>query len=177
MPTDAANLTAGLLTVPFVFRERPSALPADYRPSRRVALLLLVVNQCHGKRATLEQLHVLDWACRSAQSRELFLSCLKRGRGPDLPCVRFDPTLNRAIEWACGDGLLGATNRLTQRSGGASATLGDYRVWLASRGEQAVEVLESIPDCLVNEKYLLESTGKKFTQEFVQPFLRWELRS
>lgn len=177
MTTDTAQFAADLLTMPFVFRTRPSALPADYRPSRRVALLLLIVNHCYGNRATLEQLHVLDWACRSAESRELFMTCLRRGRGPDLPCVRFDPTLNRAIEWACGDELLGATNRSRPKSGGASATLGDYRVWLASRGERAVEVLESLADCLVDEKQLLESTGQKFTQDFVQPFLRWELRS
>jgi len=177
MTADADQLAANLLTVPFVFRTRPSSLPADYRPSRRVALLLIIVNRCHGSRATLEQLHVLDWACRSVESRQLFLSCLRRGRGPDLPCVRFDPTLNRAIEWACGDDLLGATNWSMPKSGVATAKLGEYRVWLTPRGESAVQIIASLPDCLVDEKQLLETTGQKITQEFVQPFLRWELKS
>lgn len=161
-----------LLTVPFTFRKQPSGLPADYRPHRRVSLLLLIVSRCHGNRANLEQIHVLDWACRSATSREHFLACMKGGRAPDLPCVRFDPTVNRAIDWASGANLLRtSTDSLPDRS----RALRDYRIWLTTRGKAAVTVLDSIADCLVAEKILLAEIGRKVTQDFVQPFLRWGL--
>jgi hypothetical protein len=175
--TDTFMPESVLFDCPFLFSHRESALPADLRPGRRVCQIVLIINRCRGTRATLEQLHVLDWACRSAESRQLFLRCLKRGRGPDLPCVRFDPSLNRALDWGVGYGVLCTTTSGRFENEGPSDRLAQYRVWLTERGNRAARTIESIPDCFTIERALLASVGGKITQAFVRPFLRWELTS
>jgi hypothetical protein len=165
-----------VLTVPFTFRARPTSLPADLRPSRRVALLLLILSRCRGDRATLEQLHVLDWACRSKESRQLFTGCISRGRPPDVPCVRVDPSLNRAVDWATGDRLVATTASVASELRGETAHLNEYRVWLLNRGHETVRMMEKMPDFLSLERDLLESVGRTITQDFIRPFLRWQLR-
>lgn len=62
------NLT-GLedFAAPFVFDEQPTTLPADLRPTWRVALLTVTLRTCRGGRSSLQRLHVLNWALRSAE--------------------------------------------------------------------------------------------------------------
>jgi hypothetical protein len=49
MDTELANLS-----LPFTFRERPRPLAGDFRPSWRVALVLLMLLHSHGQKATLQ---------------------------------------------------------------------------------------------------------------------------
>jgi hypothetical protein len=164
-----------LLERPFRFTRRESALPADLRPVRRVSLLMFIIDHCWAGRATLEQLHVMDWACRSPETRALFLQCLANGRGPEFPCVRFDPSLNRAIDWGVGFGLLSTTTSSQIRPDVSPNKLAEYRVWLTPRGEVTLKDLAAIPDCLTAERSMLEMMANKITQGFVRPYLRWEL--
>ena len=179
LPTmnDALSPREVLLERPFRFVSRESSLPADLRPSRRVCLLMCIIEHCWAGRATLEQLHVMDWACRTSESRALFLRCLASGRGPELPCVRFDPSLNRAVDWGVGLGVLQTTTSERMAPHGAPQHLAEYRVWLTPQGKASLPSLIAAPERLSEERRLLGSLPNKITQAFVRPFLRWELTS
>src|SRR5258705_12942506 len=91
------------LKVEFVFRQRPLAIPGDLRPTWRIALIaLLLKNCCRGGRSSFARLHVLSWGIRTQQSQ----SDLRAAAAGNVPLssviVRFDPFLDRAIDFAIG---------------------------------------------------------------------------
>jgi hypothetical protein len=90
------------LAIPFRFQAREMALPPDMRTSWRIAVLLMLLSKCHGDAATLGQAHVLNWAIRSEEGRAAFLRAYNGS--PQLGDViqRFDPTLDRTIDYAVG---------------------------------------------------------------------------
>jgi hypothetical protein len=95
-----------LLDRPFVFRERPQPASGDLRAVWRLPVLLLLVRACRGGKATPEQLHVLNWAVRSAESAERLVSFLGGNVRPEEAIVRFEPALDRAVALARGFELL-----------------------------------------------------------------------
>ena len=56
---------------------RPTPLPCDLRPIWRIAALVVILNQCRQKRATIEQLHVMNWSIRSRKAQEQFLAYMQ----------------------------------------------------------------------------------------------------
>lgn len=111
-----SNSTELLLSIPeldtaFVFRRRPVALPGDLRPTWRIGLLVLLLSQCcRQQRSSLTKLHVLNWAVRSAIHHAELTSLIEGRISPDQLIVRFDPALNRAIDFAIGEGLVKRVN-------------------------------------------------------------------
>ena len=135
------------LDIPFKFRTRPTSLPADLRPTWRLAVLALILERsCKGGRATLRKLHVLNWAIRSKESRGAFLKLLAGDGDPDAAIVRFEPALNRAIDLARGE-------RLVVRESGD-------RVQLTPLGALFVNEIEKSDNCLVEERNFLRRVGK-----------------
>jgi hypothetical protein len=71
----------------------------------RLGALALLLDKCHGSAATVAQIHVLNWAIRSSEGRSTFLR-VYHGEGDSSDVIqRFDPTLDRAIDFAVGLGL------------------------------------------------------------------------
>ena len=87
----------------FTLSLRPIPIPGELRPVRRLAVLVLMLKHCHGGRANVEQLHVLNWSIRTADSRQALLEFLSGNRTPDKAIVRYDPSLSRAIAFAIGE--------------------------------------------------------------------------
>lgn len=107
-----------LLDVPIKFAKLADPISPQYRPERRVALCLLLIDKSWGGRAGWKALHVLNWAVQSVARVDLVLSL----RGPDevldRPIVRFEPALDRALDLGVGLGLIqrrGLTYELTDR--------------------------------------------------------------
>lgn len=95
------------LDVEFIFRRRPVAVPGDLRPTWRIGLLTLLLNQCcRQQRSSLTRLHVLNWAVRSDANLEDLTALIEGRLPPDALIVRFDPAFNRAIDFAIGEGLV-----------------------------------------------------------------------
>ncbi len=150
-----------LLDVGFTFQRRPAPVPAILRPEWRIASLILCLKQCWGNRATRRQLHVLSWAIRTSESRNIFLNVISGILRPDDAIVRFDPVVDRALHFAYGEGLV---------------TVSGDMVFLTDAGEQfAREVLES-KETMIQQKEFLKSIGRKLTQTQVEAFLRPEGR-
>ncbi len=149
------------LDVGFEFDRRPTPVPAALRPEWRIASLLLALRQCWGNRATRRQLHVLNWALRTPEARATFAHVIAGNIRPDEAIVRFDPVVDRALQFAEGEKLI--------------TTSGEV-VILTSRGSEFVQKLLHNKDCMQVEKEFLSSLGRKLTQAQVDAFLSLEAR-
>jgi len=146
--------------VPFDFVERPETTPADFRPLWRIALLVLILDKCWGQRASIGQVHLLNWAIRTKQSRDAFLSFQKGLISHERAIVRFEPSLNRAIDFAFGEGLI------RKRANDVIEMTIKGRAW-------ADRILSS-PELLGEEREFLTGIKGKITQQAADALLNWE---
>lgn len=94
------------LDAPMNFASRPDPISPDFRPERRVAVCLLIAEKSRAGKTTWKAMHVLSWALQSPKRIEM-LANVKVGNGIlDMPLVRFEPALDRALDLAVGLGLL-----------------------------------------------------------------------
>jgi hypothetical protein len=149
------------LDVGFTFERRPVPVPAALRPEWRIASLLLTLHKCWGNRATKRQVHVLNWGIRTEEARETFLHVIAGNVRPDEAIVRFDPVVDRALQFAAGESLV---------------TMSGDMVLLTEKGEQFVKRLLKDKDCMIEEKSFLSAVGGKLTQLQVDAFLTLETR-
>jgi hypothetical protein len=172
-----------LLDIPFTLKARTISIAADLRPTRRIAVLVLVLNQCRGRRANIEQLHVMNWAIRTSDSRRSFLELLQGHRTPDEAVVRYDPSLSRLIAFALAEGLVDRvepTNKgqelLSMRGRPPEEHKPNpYRITLSERGAILAEELQDLEDCLVEERQFLKEIGVKITQDQIHSMLFWDM--
>jgi len=147
------------LDLPFLFRDRPTSAPSDLRPAWRVPVAVLLISHCRGGRATHEQLHVLNWAVRSAESAESLAAFLDGRIPPERAVIRHDPALDRATGLARGFGLI----------------VWKDRYWsLTPAGRELLEAIREDDDLLAGEKGLLGVLPKPLTQAAVASLLRRE---
>jgi hypothetical protein len=81
-------------------------MPASLRPERRVPLLLILVEKCHGSGASWKSLQLLNWVVRNSEHAKVITALRGGSDVPDKPLVRFEPALDRAIDLAVGLGFL-----------------------------------------------------------------------
>lgn len=149
----------GLMDIPeletsFIFRRRPIAIPGDLRPGWRIGLLTLFLSKCcRGCRSSITRIHVLSWAVRTEESRELLRSAISGVSAPDALIVRFEPSLNRAIDFAIGEGLI-------SRSSGS-------RIELTTHGRQLAEEILAETTLFVIEKEFMTEIRQKVTEVMV----------
>jgi len=155
----ADNMLDSELEVRFDFLERPDPTPADLRPEWRIGTILLSLKKCWANRANLRQLHVLNWAIRTPESRNTLIRILNGELSPDEAIVRFDPTLERALRFADGEKLISTSGEV---------------VFLTEKGETLVSKINSDDACLRWEKDFLNQIQGKLSQKRVDAFLSWE---
>ena len=153
-----------ILDEPFIFRRRPSAISGDMRPDWRISILLLTLHEVgYRYSATLEKLHVLNWAIRTSESRKAFIRVLNGNRTPEDVVIRCEPSLVRAIQFAEAESLVKSESL---RSGG-------FKVILTDPGKQAAEFTASIKDCLVEEKAFLKQIKGCVSLRVINELLNW----
>jgi hypothetical protein len=147
------------LDIPFIFKRRPSPVPGDLRPVWRIALILLILLNSRSKKASLRKLHVMSWAAKNAINRRLLVRYTKGEISKDEIIPRVEPSLNRAIDLARGEGLVSVE---------AGKNLA-----LSSSGLAAAEEISKDKDCMTEEKrFLLEV--KSFANEGnIDSLLSW----
>jgi hypothetical protein len=156
-----------------VLRPRNQPFPGQFRTVRRLALLTLLLQACRGEQASLPQLHVLNWAVRTPESRRAFLAVVRGEVPPDEAVVRFDPTLPRAIQFAVGEQIV--QDRVTVQETlhvRAEARVSEYRIKLTDKGRAIAAAVEDT-DILVDERIFLETLNKKLTQAMIDDILKW----
>lgn len=144
----------------FSFERKPSAVPGDLRIGWRLPLTLLMLNNSHGKKASLAKLNLLNDALRSEKSRSK-LGQIVRGETALIEWrMRVEPAFGRNVDLMTGAQL--AEWRVA--SGKASICLTD-------KGKQVAKQLENDNDSFVAEKAFLKEFSKKITEGFVTQVL------
>ena len=148
----------------FRFVRRAVPVPADLRPTWRIALLLIIVAKTGFRGSvSLEKLHLLSWAARTQAMRELFIRTLNGSTSNSQFPVRFDPAQRRAINFARGEGLI-VTTKNTQ----------GLKIALTEKGTHYADLILKDKNVLVAEKDFLNAIGNRVTEKFVKDLIRWK---
>lgn len=149
------------LDIPFTFERRPAPLPGDLRPAWRIAFLLLILLHSRAQKASLQKLHILNWAARTEAYQTLLLRFVAGTAEKDEIIPRIEPSLNRAIDFALGERLVAVQN-------GKSLVLTD-------RGLAAAREIDGAADCLRSEKMFLRQMRSFATERNMEDLLTWSL--
>ncbi|HXS97822.1 MAG TPA: hypothetical protein VN736_24655 [Candidatus Limnocylindrales bacterium] len=143
------------LSAPFVFRRRPATVPGDLRPGWRIGLVVLLMSECcRSARTSLTRLHVLNWSIRSPETRAALLAIMDGSDAVGSLIVRFEPFLNRAVDFGIGEGLI-------KRAGGGKT------IELTNTGKRLAGDLKRAENAFSAEKQFIASIGQKVTERFV----------
>ncbi|MCP4675919.1 MAG: hypothetical protein GY854_10520 [Deltaproteobacteria bacterium] len=149
-----ADIEIPELDVPFVFNRRATAVPGDLRPLWRMNLVLLLLRKCcRGGKSSFARLHVLSWASLSPENRSLLVRVLDEEEMVESLVVRVEPSLNRAVDFAIGEGLVRRVS-------------GD-RYELTPTGVARADALFEAEECLNEEKAFVEQIGRRVTEGLV----------
>jgi hypothetical protein len=149
------------IDVPFSFTERPTPLAGDFRPAWRVGLILLMLLNSRGQKATLQKLHLLNSACRSEETRRAFLRYTQGEARKDEIVPRVEPSLIRAVNLARGEGLIEIEKGKNLK--------------LTPKGANTANQLSAAEDCMAVEKEFLRSVGRFATETNVENLFTWNL--
>jgi hypothetical protein len=149
------------IDIPFRFTERPTPLAGDLRPAWRVGLILLMLLNSRGQKATLQKLHLLNSACRSDATRLAFLRYAQGEARKDEIIPRVEPSLIRAVNLARGEGFIEVEKGKNLK--------------LTPMGTKAAKQLDATEDCMVVEKEFLRAVGKFATEGNVENLFTWNL--
>lgn len=152
--TNTGALNISELDAAFVFRRRPIAIPGDLRPSWKIGLIVLLLSKCcRQNRTSLTRLHVLSWAFRTTESLDALRQTIAGSLPPDSLVVRFEPSLNRAVDFALGE-------RLVTRIDGS-------RIELAPLGKQLADEINSDESLFVTEKLFMAEIRQKVSEAMI----------
>lgn len=145
-----------------VFNAKPDAVPYNYRISYKVTQLCLIMRICgRGDVCSLIKLHMISFALISQENMRKLVE-FADGIG-SAPIVRFDPSVNCALTYAIGYGLI-------KRQQNAKYKLTD-------RGKQLAEQIKVVGDLMVIEIGDLNLLAKKLTESKVEEIVdRWRIK-
>jgi len=147
------------LDIPFIFKKRPAPVPGDLRPMWRISLILLILLHSRSKKASLRKLHVVSWAARSPANRASFVKYSKNEIAKDEIIPRVEPSLNRAIDLARGEGLMTID--------------GGKNLLLSSTGLLAAEEINRSTECLMEDKRFLAEIKAFANETNIDGLLSW----
>jgi len=145
-----------------VFDAKPDAVPYNCRISYKVTQICLIMRICgYGNVCSLIKLHMISFALIS---RENMRSLIEFADGiGSAPIVRFDPSVNRALTYEIGYGLI-------RRQQNAKYKLTD-------RGKQLAEQIKAVGDLMTVEIYDLNLLSKKLTESKIEEIVdRWRIK-
>ncbi|MCC2147687.1 hypothetical protein LKD42_00220 [Lachnospiraceae bacterium CLA-AA-H246] len=137
-----------------IFQAKPDAIPYNYRISYKVSIICLMMYICCGRKGcSLIKLHLLGAALSNKRYERQLIKYLSSSIASDL-IVRFDPTVNRALEYAIADEMIGIQAN------------GSYK--LLEKGRNLVKAIMSDKELLSTEKAVLEVISKKLTDDKIK---------
>ena len=140
-----------------VFDAKPDAIPFNYRISYKVSLICMIIKVCCGRRGfSLVKMHMIATAVSDREYEEK----LKRYLQTQIPgtfVIRFEPSLNRALEYALADGFI------------AQQVNGTYK--LIDRGKVLVKEIQNDDTIFRYEKKVLEEIQCDLTEEKIKSLM------
>jgi hypothetical protein len=131
------SLTAAAVPLPLAGRDRAAW---------RIASVLLCLDACRGRSATVEQLHVLSWAVRDRHNADALIAAWEHRPGADQLLRAWDPRLDDTLKLARASGLI------SQRANG--------RQELSESGARVVGAVRASRSALDSEQRLLGRLGR-----------------
>jgi len=132
------------------FTSRPLSLFPSYRPMYRIAQILLVLklNSVGGK-ASLLKLHLFSWAFKSSQNLAKLQDYVTLNFQSKLLYFGIEPSLNRALDFAIGEGLITSTG---------------FRYTITDKGDEFIGKIISDNEVFMREKEVLNIIGKRINE-------------
>lgn len=147
----------------FIFRSQPSPVPPALRPAWKIAVLVLGLTRSGwAGKMSLTKAHVLNWAVRDQASRRMFLRMMSGDRRLEDVPVRFDPSFNRALDFAAAENLVSLNRKTT-----------GLIIELLPDGWKLAKELEAHEDCLNVERDFFEQV-RRVPEYKIQDLLNWE---
>lgn len=133
-------------------KNRPSPVPYNYRITYKISQILLIIYTTTGKRAcSLLSIHILSVALSSLEEQRKLINYLKEQESGNF-LIRFDPAVDRAINFAIAEKLL-----FKQKNG---------KLKLIKLGLEFIEDIKKNNDLFIFEKDFLNEVGIKVKKEF-----------
>lgn len=144
-----------------VFNPKPDAVPYNYRISYKVTQLCLIMRICgRGNVCSLTKLQMISFALISQDNMKKLIEYADNMSST--PIVHFDPSVNRAITYAIGYGLVQYKS--------------SSKFKLTDRGKMLAEYIETIDDLMKFEKQELLALSKKLTESKVNELIdKWRM--
>jgi hypothetical protein len=125
------------------------------RPGWRIGVLLILLRVCcRQSRSSFGRAHVLSWAVRTKRNQNDLLRVVDGADAFDSLLVRIEPSVNRAVDLAFGDGLI--------------RKIGGERIELTGKGVQAANWLNNIDGLFTQEKSFFAVIGSRVSEDFVK---------
>ncbi|MNZ41546.1 hypothetical protein D3C78_590980 [compost metagenome] len=142
-----------LLSSPFSFSQRKTFTPCETRPLWKLALATIIIGITgREKRCSLRKIHTANWLVKSPEHLEELLEWSK-SNSLFAPCIRLDPTIDRAIE------LLAASGYACKIGG---------KIALTAEGENLFRQLERNKEMMTLEKNTLMTAKKHLSEAAVE---------
>lgn len=141
------------------FVQRSTPLPGDLRQVWRLATLCLILERAHRGSASMEQIHVLCWAIRSADGRATLLRWFDGDRRPEEVLVRYDPSTSATIDLAVGRGLAALTK--------------SFSVNITANGRELASRIWADEHVMTAEKDFIRRLPNRVTKTAMRQLLEW----
>ncbi|MCM1038409.1 MAG: hypothetical protein NC434_03730 [Ruminococcus sp.] len=144
-----------------IFDAKPDAVPYNYRISYKVSIICLLIYKCCGRRGcSLIKMHIIAAALADSRFYNKLMKFLNFHLYYEF-IVRFDPALNRALEYALSDELI------VQQGNGT------YK--LSVKGKELTKIISGDEEVLRNEKNILDEISLKLSEERIKEISeRWK---
>ena len=144
-----------------IFDAKPDAIPFNYRISYKISILCMIIKICCGRRGcSLMKMHIISTAIADQVYRHNLERFLRDHIDRGL-IVRFEPAVNRAIEYALSDEFI-----VQQKNG-------TYK--LTQKGRLLATKIEEDKTIFQYEKLVLEKVGLNLTEEKIRTISeRWK---
>lgn len=138
-----------------IFDAKPDAIPYNYRISYKVSILCLLIQMCCGRRGcSLIKMHMIGSALSDKRYKEKLLRFLNSYVQYGL-IVRFDPSLNRALEFALADEMIvqqgNGTYKLTEKGKSLAKQIIDDKAILRMEKEVLEEISLDLTEDRIKE--------------------------
>ncbi len=153
-----------LLTDEIEFDAKPDAVPYNYRISYKLSQICLIIAMCCSGRSgcSLVKLHILSSALNTRDNMDRLEKYINEQTAYLI--VRFDPAVNRAVNYALVDELILHLKNGTLR--------------LTDKGKALVKEIREDNELMVIEKEFLSKVGKKLTAEKIDSLMStWRYRN
>ena len=127
-----------------IFDAKPDAIPYNYRISYKISIICLMIYSCCGRRGcSLIKMHIIGSALSDNRFRKKLMTFLNSHLQYNI-IIRFDPALNRALEFAIADEMIvqqgNGTYKLTEKGKKLAKAISDDKTIFRSEKEILSEI-------------------------------------